>query len=90
MTVAVVSLPFKFEGVRRTARAEEALKNLSAQTDTVIKIRNDKILEVVDKKIPMIKVFVCIDEIMCRAVKSLINLFRGASLESLSVIDFFH
>ena len=78
LTIAVVSLPFKFEGPRRTARAEEALKKLSAQADSVIRIRNDKILQVFDKKTPMAKVFVCIDEIMCRAVRSLINIFQGA------------
>ena len=78
LTIAVVSLPFKFEGPRRTARAEEALKKLSAQADSVIRIRNDKILQVFDKKTPMTKAFVCIDEIMCRAVRSLINIFQGA------------
>ena len=78
LTIAVVSLPYKFEGVRRNARAEDALKKLSAQADAVIKIRNNKILQFVDKKAPMTKAFVLIDEIMCRAVKSLINIFQGA------------
>lgn len=78
LTIAVVSLPYKFEGVRRNARAEDALKKLSAQADAVIRIRNDKILQFVDKKAPMTKAFVLIDEIMCRAVKSLINIFQGA------------
>lgn len=78
LTVAVVSLPYKFEGIKRNAGAEAALKKLSAQADTVIKIRNDKILQVVDKKIPMTQAFKCVDEIMCRAVRSLIDIFRGA------------
>lgn len=77
LTVAVVTLPYKFEGPRRTARAEAALKKLSAQADAVIKIRSDKILEVFDKKTPLSKVFVCLDEIMCRAVKSLLNIFQS-------------
>ena len=77
LTVAVVSFPYKFEGPRRTARAEAALKKLSAQADAVIKIRSDKILEVVDKKTPLSKAFVCLDEIMCRAVKSLLNIFQN-------------
>ncbi|MBD3878509.1 MAG: hypothetical protein SR1Q5_02310 [Quinella sp. 1Q5] len=78
LTVAVVSLPYKFEGVRRTTRAEDALKKLSEQADAVIKIRNDKILQVVDKNTSMTKAFTCIDEIMCHAVRSLINIFQGA------------
>ena len=78
LTVAVVSLPYKFEGIKRNAGAEAALKKLSAQADTVIKIRCDKILQVVDKKTPMTQAFKCVDEIMYRAVRSLIDIFRGA------------
>lgn len=81
LTIALVSLPYKFEGSRRTVRAEDALKKLSAQADTVIKIRNDKILQVADKKTPITSAFTCIDEIMLRAVKSLINMYQGARSE---------
>lgn len=78
LTVAVVSCPFTFEGPRRTARAEDALKKLSECTDAVIKFRNDKFLQVVDKKTPMTQVFKWSDEIFCRAVRTLISIFQGA------------
>ncbi len=73
LTVAVVSRPYTFEGPRRTARAEDALKKLSEYADAVIKFRNDKLLQVVDKKTPMTKAFKYSDEIFCRAVRTLIS-----------------
>lgn len=78
LTVAVVTLPYRFEGPKRTAKADAGLKNLSAHVDTVIKIRNDKILHVFDPKTPMSAAFKCLDEILCRAVKTLLAVFQNA------------
>ena len=50
LTVAVVTKPFKFEGVRRERRAEEGIKSLLPKVDTIITIPNDKILSVVERK----------------------------------------
>ena len=72
LTIAVVSRPYIFEGPKRTAKAEAALQKLSAHADAVIKIRNDKILEVVDKKTPLSAAFKCLDEILFRAVRTLV------------------
>ena len=77
LIVAVVSLPYKFEGPIRTGRGEDALKKLSAQADAVIKFHNDKISHMIDPKTPVTKIFVCSDEIMCRAVRSLISIFQS-------------
>ncbi len=78
LTVAVVTHPYTFEGSRRTARAEVALKNLSKHADAVIKIRNDKILQIFDPKTPITMAFKCIDEILCRAVRNLLSVFQRA------------
>lgn len=72
LTIAVVTRPYTFEGLKRTAKADAALKKLSECADVVIKIRNDKIMAVVDKKTPMTSAFKCVDEILLRAVRNLI------------------
>lgn len=78
LTVALVTLPYRFEGLRRTARAEAALEKLLARADMVVKISNDKVLQSVDKKmkITMTQSFKCVDEIICRAVRNLIVLLQ--------------
>ena len=77
LSVAVVSRPYGFEGLKRTARADAALKNLAACTDAVIKIRSDKLLQVVDPKTPMTAAFKCLDEILLRAVRTLLAAFQN-------------
>ena len=47
LTVAVSTMPFNFEGRRRRKRADEGLEALSEEVDTLIKIPNQKLLEVV-------------------------------------------
>lgn len=76
LTVAVITLPFFFEGPRRNSRAEGALKKLSAQADAVIKIRNDKFLQDIDPKTPITSLFKFADEIICHTVRTLISVFQ--------------
>lgn len=77
LTVAVVTLPYKFEGVKRTTRAEVGLKNLKKCIDMVVTIRNDEFLKTCDPKTPMTAAFKVLDEILCRAVKSLLALSQN-------------
>ena len=46
LTVAVVTMPFSAEGIRRRNNADEGLEKLQEAADTVIIIPNDKLLEV--------------------------------------------
>lgn len=78
LTIAAVTLPYVFEGSRRTAKAEVALKNLSANTDVVLKIRNDKFLQMFDPKTPISYAFKVADEILCHAVRTLIAVCQSA------------
>ena len=77
LTVAVASFPFRFEGIKRTERAKTALKNLSEQADTVIKIPNDTLLKLVPPKTPMTYAFKIVDKAMLQAVRSLIATFQA-------------
>jgi cell division protein FtsZ len=45
LTVAIVTLPFKFEGLRRRNQALEGLENLKKNVDSILVISNDRLRE---------------------------------------------
>src|SRR3990167_4407721 len=61
LTVAVVTKPFAFEGTRRMIAAEEGVLNLKEKVDTLIVIPNQRILDVVDKKMTLVDAFKIVD-----------------------------
>jgi len=52
ITIAVITKPFFYEGKIRYANAEEGIKELRNNVDTLIVIPNDKIGLVVEKGTP--------------------------------------
>ena len=45
LTVGIVTVPFKFEGKKRSHQADSGLKNMREAVDTLLVIRNDKLRE---------------------------------------------
>ena len=86
LTVAVATMPFSAEGVKRRENAEKGLKKLQANADTVIVIPNDKLLEVAPN-LPLNKAFMVSDEILGRAVKGITELITKPGLVSLDFAD---
>lgn len=71
LTIALVTRPFTFEGKRRMAVAEKALKELEPNVDTLIVIPNQKLLETTDTHISLINGFCKINDIICQCVRSI-------------------
>lgn len=86
LTVAVATMPFSAEGIRRRENAEEGLAKLKEAADTVIVIPNDKLLEVAPN-LPLNKAFMVSDEILGRAVKGITELITKQGLVSLDFAD---
>src|SRR4030088_3087163 len=57
LTVAVVTLPFTFEGYRRRKSAEEGLAQLRGNVDALIVIPNDRLLHLADRQMSVIEAF---------------------------------
>jgi cell division protein FtsZ len=74
LVVAVVTLPFSFEGRRRLLQAEEGLQALRDVVDTVITIPNDKLLHTVERATPLAESFVIADDILRQAVQGISDL----------------
>ena len=86
LTVAVATMPFSAEGVKRRENAEIGLEKLQENADTVIVIPNDKLLEVAPN-LPLNKAFMASDEILGRDVKGIRELITKPGLISLDFAD---
>ena len=63
-----------FEGRRRAKVAEEALEKLKDTVDTLIVIPNQKLLEVVDKKVSLVDAFNLINGLLNQFIKSIADI----------------
>ena len=86
LTVAVATMPFSAEGIKRRENAEQGLEKLQDAADTVIIIPKDKLLEVAPN-LPLNKAFMVSDEILGRAVKGITELITKKGLVSLDFAD---
>ena len=79
LTVGVVTLPFSMEGKRRLENAMDGLERLQSNTDTIIVIPNDKLLEIAPD-LPLYTAFKVADEILTNAVKGVSELITKPGL----------
>lgn len=87
LTVAVVTKPFNFEGAQRREIAERAHAELREKVDAIITIPNDRLLQVVDKKVSLLKAFETCDEVLRQGVKGIADLITVPGLINLDFAD---
>ena len=87
LTVAVVTRPFSFEGVNRMNQAEDGLRELAEQVDTLIVIPNDRILSVADKKISFKDAFRLVDAVVVEAVRGISDIILTPGLVNVDFAD---
>lgn len=85
LTVAVVTKPFSFEGTRRMVQAEDGIEELRDKVDTLIIIPNQRILDVVDKKLSLLEAFKVADSVVTQGVQGISDLI---TLPGLINVDF--
>jgi cell division protein FtsZ len=86
LTVAVVTLPFTSEGKVRLENALNGLDKLKKHTDTVIVIKNDKLLNLVPD-LPLNTAFKVCDEVLAGSVKGIAELVTKAGLVNVDFAD---
>jgi cell division protein FtsZ len=74
VTIAVVTMPFSFELGRRQRNASEGIKRLSPNTDTLISIPNDRLLDVAPRDLPLDTAFRLADDVLRQAVQGITEL----------------
>ncbi|PCJ82662.1 MAG: cell division protein FtsZ [Bacteroidetes bacterium] len=70
LTVGIVTIPFKFEGKKRSTQADSGLKNMRDAVDTLLVIRNDKLRELYGNQ-TLRKAFKNADQVLCIAAKGI-------------------
>ena len=71
LTVGVVTTPFEFEGRVRMQQAEEGIKKLHEEVDSLIVIPNQQLLKIVDKKLPIRQAFLVADDVLRQGVQGI-------------------
>jgi len=74
LTIAVVTMPFSFEGEQRKKIAEKALENLKEKVDSLLIISNDKLLKIIDEKTTVSNAFSICDDVLREAVQGITDL----------------
>lgn len=87
LTVGVVTRPFTFEGPKRGRHAAEGLKNLKENVDTLIVISNNRLLEIVDRKTPMLEAFSEADNVLRQGVQGISDLITAPGYINLDFAD---
>jgi cell division protein FtsZ len=87
LTVAVVTKPFAFEGVRRMQTAEEGIDLLKDAVDTLIVIPNQRLMEVVDKKMTLLDAFRLADNVLGQGVQGISDLITVPGLINVDFAD---
>ena len=86
LTIGVVTLPFSAEGEVRMENMDTGLETLRENTDTLIVMPNDKLLEVVPR-LPLNDAFRVADDVLMRAVKGITELITKPGLINLDFAD---
>jgi cell division protein FtsZ len=77
LTVAIVTLPFAFEGKRRMKTALEGVDKLREHTDTLLVIPNDKLYDATTIKHSLIDAFLLVDTVLMNAIQGITDLVNG-------------
>jgi cell division protein FtsZ len=87
LTVAIVTKPFGFEGSRRAAQAEEGVRALAEEVDTLIVVPNNRLLAVLDKQTSMVDAFRVADDVLRQGVQGISDLVTLPGLINLDFAD---
>jgi len=86
LTVGIVTLPFSFEGKKRTTQGFEGLQELRQNVDTIIVISNDKLREIYGN-MSFSNAFSQADNILATAAKSIAEIITKAGLVNVDFED---
>jgi cell division protein FtsZ len=87
LTIGVVTRPFTFEGSRRIQSAESGIAKLKEQSDTLIVIPNDRLLQIVDKRSNLQEAFRIADDVLRQGVQGISELITVPGLINLDFAD---
>jgi cell division protein FtsZ len=87
LAVAIVTKPFGFEGSRRAEQAEQGVRALAEEVDTLIVVPNNRLLTVLDKQTSMVDAFRVADDVLRQGVQGISDLVTLPGLINLDFAD---
>ena len=87
LTVAVVTKPFSFEGVRRMAYALEGIEELKPFVDSIVVIPNQKLIEKLDRRMSLLDSFNAVNEVLHTAVSGISDLVLKDGMVNVDFAD---
>jgi len=87
LTIGVVTRPFSFEGNKRASSAEEGMEKLKEHADTLIVIPNDRLLQIVDKRVGLQDSFKIADDVLRQGIQGISELITVPGLINLDFAD---
>lgn len=87
LVVGIATKPFAFEGDKRRRNAEDSISTLSDAVDTLITIPNDRLLQTIDRKTPLIESFKVADDVLRQGVQGISDLITVHGLINLDFAD---
>ncbi|MFL6538077.1 MAG: cell division protein FtsZ [Chthoniobacterales bacterium] len=80
LVISLATMPFAFEGKRRTAQAMEALAGLREMSDAVICFENDRMGDIVAPRAGIHQAFAAGDTTISQSVRSIVNVIQRPGL----------
>lgn len=87
LTVAIVTRPFAFEGVKRAQAATRGIEHLVEEVDTLIVVPNNRLLEILDRQTSMVDAFKVADDVLRQGVQGVSDLITKTGLVNLDFAD---
>lgn len=87
LTVAIVTRPFAFEGTRRGVIADDGIEKLRQEVDTLIVIPNQRLMDVIDRKMTLLEAFKVVDSVLGQAVGGIADIITTAGLVNVDFAD---
>lgn len=87
LVVGFATKPFAFEGEKRRRNADVAIEKLSHHVDTLITIPNDKLLQTIDRRTPLLEAFKVADDVLRQGVQGISDLITVHGLVNLDFAD---
>lgn len=87
LTVGIVTMPFAFEGTRRLRNAEDGIKAMKENVDTLIVIPNNRLVDIVERKTSVIEAFNIADSVLLQATRGISDVINKHGIINLDFAD---
>jgi len=87
LVVGIVTRPFNSEGRKRAAQAESGIEELKKQVDTLIAIPNQRLLDIIDRRTPMLEAFELANQVLHNATRGISEVITVPGLINVDFAD---